>query len=177
MIYGGLDTETTGFDPKEHRFVELYLGIYEAEVKMDEFHTLVDPQRSIPIEASRVHGFFASNLIGAPTFEDVADDFVKALNRCDVLVAHNGLEFDLPFINAQLQHSGRPPINKPMIDTMLGGRAATPNGSVPSLGNLAFGMNVRYDPGKAHKADYDVDVMMKCFFRGLKWGMFELPED
>ena len=29
---------------------------------------------------------------------------------------------------------------------------------------------------EAHAAHYDVHVMMDCFFRGLEWNFFHLPE-
>ncbi|MEN9500080.1 MAG: hypothetical protein RIS83_1899, partial [Pseudomonadota bacterium] len=53
-----LDTETTGLDPLtgdrviEVAAVELFNLLPTGEV----FHSLIDPERDIPAEASRIHG-------------------------------------------------------------------------------------------------------------------------
>ncbi|KCY89039.1 hypothetical protein J831_3542, partial [Acinetobacter baumannii 25691_8] len=39
---------------------------------------------------------------------------------------------------------------------------------------LCFALNIDYDPNAAHAADYDVDVMMQCFFAGLDRGFYKI---
>jgi len=63
-----------------------------------------------------------------------------------------------------------------LSDTMTEGVWATHDGKKPSLQELCFACEVEYDPALAHAAAYDVDKMMDCFFKGLEWGYFELPE-
>lgn len=174
----GTDTETTGFAPGDHRIVEAYVGVYDLDTrtKLTEYFQRINPERSMPADAQRVHGISIADLAGEPNWSIVAPNFAKALNSGLAIVAHNGEDFDMPFINYEMARIGLPKIERPLIDTMKQARWATPIGKSPSLGELAFACEVEYDATKAHAANYDVDVMMACFFRGLEWGFFELPE-
>lgn len=173
-ILGG-DTETTGFlDTGDHRFVEIYLGLWDLDTRelIDAFDERIQPGRSIPIEASRVHGITAPMLAGRPEFRDIADRLVTFMGRGEFVVGHNWLSFDGPFINQELVRAGLPKLNIPVVDTMTRARWATANGKSPSLGELCFAMGVPYDVTKAHGAAYDVQVMMESFFIGRRWGYF-----
>jgi DNA polymerase-3 subunit epsilon len=97
------------------------------------------------------------------------------MSVCNVIVAHNGNGFDLPFIAAELLRIGSPVPNVQSVDTMLDGRWATPNGKYPNLEELCFAMDVPYDQKLAHSAEYDVNVMLDCFFKALKMGFYKLP--
>ena len=178
MIIGGLDIETTGLENTEHRIIEIYLGLWDLRSKslIREFETRIDPQRSILADASRIHHIFAGDLVGKPLFKDVAAQIVHFLSSADLLVGHNGEDFDLPFINTELKHTGFLPITTPIFDTMKQGRHATFDGKLPNLGELCLAYDVPYDTSSAHAASYDVGVMMECFFRGLDWGYFKLEE-
>ncbi len=177
MIIAGSDTETTGLAPGDHRFVEVYVGLYDlaTRTKFDEFKARIDPQRSIPAESSRIHGIFAADLVGKPTWKDVGGLYRAKLDMADLHIGHNWDGFDLPFINYELKRIGLPALTTPSLDTMLQGRCATAMGTIPNLGALCWAFNVPYDTSKAHAAEYDVEVMMQCVFRGLDWGRFELP--
>jgi DNA polymerase-3 subunit epsilon len=172
----GVDIETTGLLSPDHRIIEIYIGLWDVDTRerVEELNQRIDPQRAIAADAQRVHGISNVDLVGCPIWLDVTNDVTHILGRADAIVGHNGKEFDLPFINQELQRVGRPIIELPIIDTMLDGRWATPIGKVPNLGELCFACEVDYDTTEAHAADYDVSVMMKCLFRGLEWGFFHL---
>lgn len=177
MIIGALDTETTGLEPGDHRFIEIFVEQieYPSRKSLTKKLQRINPQRSIQPAAQAVHKISLSDLIGCPSWEDVAPDIHKLIAGCDLLVAHNGEGFDLPFLNYEFKRVGLPEIRVPMFDTMLHGRWSTPIGKVPNLGELCWACEVDYDGSKAHAADYDVGVMMDCFFRGLDWGFFQAP--
>lgn len=172
-----LDTETTGLLAPDHRIVEVYFGLYRSGIKIWEWETRIDPKRSIGIEAQRVHGITAGDLIGKPTMEEVAPTIAKIMSRASYYVAHNGESFDLPFIEMELSRCGVAMPKKPLVDTMLEGVWSTPDGKKPKLAELAFACGVEYDPSKAHAAAYDVDVMADSFFRGVSWGFFHEPQE
>jgi DNA polymerase-3 subunit epsilon len=65
---------------------------------------------------------------------------------------------------------------RPVICTMLNAPWATFNGKNPRLEELCFACGVDYDPALAHAAAFDVDVMMQCYWRGLKFGFYQEPE-
>lgn len=178
-LVAGLDLETTGLDPAEHRIIEVYVGVWDLEAKslIRDFSQRIDPQRSILADASRVHHIFASDLIGCPVWDATLAHRVRTLlDMADVIIGHNGEEFDIPFLNKEFERVGAPPLLHPCIDTMKQGRHATPTGKVPNLGELCFAYDVDYEPEKAHAADYDVHRMMECFFRGYEWGFFKAPD-
>lgn len=180
MLICGLDIETTGFlDTGDHRIIEVYAGLWDMDSLrlVDEFYRKVHPQRSIPVDSFRVHGIALGDLEGAPPFEGIADELQAFLERAQLLVAHNGETFDLPFINQELKRVGREIVRVPMFDTMKQARWATADGKSPTLGQLCFALGIDYDAAKAHAASYDVKVMMAAFFQSLGWGWFKLESD
>lgn len=107
-----LDTETTGLDPAQgDRIVEI--GLVELDNHMPtgpagERRWLIDPERDVPEEASRVHGITRDMLRGQPIFAKIADDFLNFIGDLP-LVIHNA-DFDIGFINAELERIGRAPL-------------------------------------------------------------------
>lgn len=183
MLIVGSDTETTGLlgpdgTPGDHRIIEVYAGLWDTETrkKVDELFLRINPQRAIDAKAQAVHKISITDLAGKPTWGSVAADVRAFLERGEIVVGHNWNGFDGPFIDGELARVGIDKLTKPTIDTMLEGRWATPMGTVPNLGALCFACGVEYDPAQAHKADYDVAVMMESFFNGLDWGFFQIPE-
>jgi DNA polymerase-3 subunit epsilon len=181
MYLIGLDTETTGLDQdKGHRIVEIAIGLYEYTADGNHrqigstWNQLIDPKRAIDPKAEAVHGISRESLVGQPTWEKVAPKVVKFLTLAEVVVAHNAA-FDIPFIVGELLRIDMDIPNCMPFCTMDNGRAATPMGNVPNLQKLCWAMDVPYDGENAHRADYDVDVMMKAYFKGLQRGFFSDP--
>ncbi len=174
----GLDTETTGIEQAEgHRIIEVACLTYDSVSRklVDKYVQRIDPERAISAGAQDIHGISYSDLVGMPKWDIVAPEVQRRLDAADVMVAHN-MGFDGPFVGAELLRVGQ---TIPMIEpfcTMENGRWACPDGKFPKLQELCFALGVVYDPTAAHAADYDVDVMMQCFWRGLDRGFFVLPE-
>lgn len=175
LIIGGGDTETTGFLEPDHRFVELYTGLWRNGKKIFEFERKLNPERSIPLDAQRVHGITLQDVMGAQTWEQVAKAQHAVISKCDVIVFHNA-EFDWNFYKKEFERIGMTLPDIPVFDTMTEGVWATPDGKRPSLEELCLACDVEYDKTKAHAAHYDVDVMMECFLKALDWGFYKLPE-
>jgi DNA polymerase III subunit epsilon len=180
MIFGGLDIETTGLKQSEgHRIIEVAMSLrdYNGRV-IGSVQQLIDPQRSIDPEAQAVHKIDYGQLIGKPTWDKFAPKLAALMGRCTYIVAHNGEGFDLPFIGYEFMRVGVAMPQVRVMDTMLHGRWATPDGSVPNLGALCWACEVDYDPNQAHSALYDVNVMMECFFKARSQNerLFPLPE-
>lgn len=177
----GLDTETTGLlgddgKPGEQRIIELAMTFWEWEKRRHIGSKVwrINPLRSITPKAQEVHGISLADLAGSPTWELVAPEIVKFMNKGDIIIAHNGDNFDLPFICWELMRVKQPVPDVNHYDTMLNGRWATANGKVPTLGELCFALDVDYDPEKAHSALYDINVMMDALFKGIDLGFFNI---
>ena len=103
------DLETTGFKFSEgHRIVEIgAVELINGAVTGRSFHTYVNPERDMPDGAYRVHGLSEAFLRDKPLFASpsVAPAFLEFVGDA-MLIAHNGIGFDLPFLNAELEAAG-----------------------------------------------------------------------
>ena len=180
MIVTGVDTETTGVEQENgDRIIEICFRAYDFDQTtgdsklVDSYVQRIHPQRSITPKAQEIHGISIHDLAGCPVWDDVADKVVHMLEASDLLVAHN-MDFDGPFIALELLRIGKDVPEVESFCTMKEARWATPYGKLPNLGELCFALNVDYNPTKAHGAEYDVDVMMKCFFEGRRLGFYKI---
>jgi DNA polymerase III epsilon subunit len=121
------DTETTGLDPLSgHRVVEIgCVELFNRLPTGKTFHSYLNPGRSMPTEASMVHGLTDEFLADKPMFAEVVDDFLSFIADSP-LVAHNA-GFDMGFINAELTRTGYAILPKERaIDTVLMARKMFP---------------------------------------------------
>ena len=65
------DTETTGLDPLTgDRVIEVAaLELINDLPTGQHFHRLIDPQRDIPSDATRIHGITSADIAGKPLFD------------------------------------------------------------------------------------------------------------
>jgi DNA polymerase-3 subunit epsilon len=110
--YTVIDVETTGLSPAHHdRVVEIGLVyVSHAGEIQGQWSTLVNPQRDVG--PTRIHGLTASDVIGAPTFADLAPHVLRAISG-RILVAHNA-SFDLRFLAHELGQAGVPLSEAPL---------------------------------------------------------------
>lgn len=169
----GFDTETTGVNPENgDKIIEIALIGYDlAGNKISEYIKRIDPERPIDPKAQAVHGIAYADLVGCPKFADVAQEISDLIQGASLIVAHN-FKFDGAFITAELSNAGVKVPQTPSFCTMENGRWACFDGKYPKLGELCFVLGVNYDPSAAHAASYDVEVMIECFFKAYKRGMY-----
>ena len=72
-----LDTETTGLSFRDgHKIVEIAcIETKDLITTGKVFHKLINPKRSMPEEAFKVHGFSQEFLSDKETFDQIADEF------------------------------------------------------------------------------------------------------
>ena len=101
------DTETTGLEPSEgHRVIEIACVELIRDVPSGRhYHTLLDPERDVPEEATRVHGYTRAHLAGQMRFTDIVDALLDFIADAP-LIAHNAA-FDFGFLDAELSRAGR----------------------------------------------------------------------
>jgi DNA polymerase III epsilon subunit family exonuclease len=104
LRYAVVDVETTGGSPSRgHRITEIAVVEIRDGAIAREFHTLVNPGRSIPPRIVTLTGINDEMVAGAPFFEDVAPELLGRLEG-RVFVAHN-VAFDWGFVSFQLADS------------------------------------------------------------------------
>ena len=99
-----IDVETTGGSPFFSRVIEVGLLRVERGEVVEEFQTLVNPGVEIPEFITKITGLRERDLIGAPTFADIADDLLTKFEDA-VFVAHNAA-FDYGFIKEEYRRLG-----------------------------------------------------------------------
>src|SRR5690349_21173092 len=101
-----VDIETTGFDPVDHRIVEIgCVELFNHVATGREFHAYINPERDMPAEAEAVHGLTSDFLASKPLFSADADYLVAFVGEAPLIA--NTASFDLGFINAELKRIGR----------------------------------------------------------------------
>jgi len=106
-----LDTETTGLHPANgDRMVSVGLVELVNGRRDREYHTLINPQRPIPADATAVHGLTDADVADAPLFADIVDSVIAFIGDSP-LCAHNA-PFDLDFFDLELARLDRPPIDR-----------------------------------------------------------------
>jgi DNA polymerase-3 subunit epsilon len=157
------DTETTGLDPLagdriiEIAAIELIRDLPTGVV----FHRLVDPERDIDPDATRVHGLTRADLAGKPRFADIADELLAFIGG-DPLVAHNAM-FDFGFLNAELARLGRPSICLTRkVDTLELARSKFP-GLPNSLDALCRRFGIDLSERTSHNALLDCRLLAEVY--------------
>jgi len=102
-----LDTETTGFYPKNgDRIVEIgCVELTKHGISENFFHQIIDPERTIPDDVIKVHGITNERVQGKPTFAQVVDPFLEFVKGA-CLIIHNA-PFDVAFIDEELKRAGK----------------------------------------------------------------------
>lgn len=158
-----LDTETTGFEPLEgHRVLEIAaIEIVNLMPTGKLFHTLLDPERDVPPEASRVHGFTRTDLEGKPRFAAKAQEMLDFLGDSPI-VAHNA-PFDFKHLDSELARCKRPPLGlSRMVDTLALARVAFP-GAQNSLDALCRRYDIDLSARSTHNALLDVKLLAEVY--------------
>ncbi|GFE92171.1 DNA polymerase III subunit epsilon [Acetobacter persici] len=157
------DTETTGLDPATgDRVIEIAALELVGDLPTGRsYRTLIDPERDVPEEASRVHGFTAADLEGQPKFAEVVDEFLSFIGD-DPLIAHNA-RFDFGFLNAELKRAGRKPLDMArMVDTLDMARERFP-GMPNSLDALCRRFGVDLSARTTHNALLDCKLLADVY--------------
>ncbi|MGO3518243.1 MAG: DNA polymerase III subunit epsilon [Acetobacter cibinongensis] len=157
------DTETTGLDPATgDRVIEIAALELVGDLPTgNTFHVLLDPERDVPEEASRVHGFTRADLEGKPKFAEVVQDFMAFIGD-DALIAHNA-RFDFGFLNAELKLAGHKPLDMGrMVDTLDMARERFP-GMPNSLDALCRRFGVDLSARTTHNALLDCKLLAEVY--------------
>ena len=165
-----LDTETTGLIPEMgHRIIEIGAIRYENGEAVGKINHLLNPGRKIDPSASQVNGIADSDLVGQPTFAEIAPELLNLLDDA-LILAHNarfdagflGMEF---FIQSVQQKKSPFALKNPWLCTLQLARAYFRFGR-NNLGYIANLLGVK--TGQAHRALDDANTTYEIFKRMAK---------
>ena len=157
------DTETTGLDPLTgDRVIEVAaLELINDLPTGRHFHALIDPERDIPLEASRVHGFTSADLAGKPLFADIASSLVEFFGDSR-LIAHNA-PFDFGFLDMEFSRAGLPVLlRERMIDSLALAKTRFP-GMPNSLDALCRRFSIDLSARTSHNALLDCRLLAEVY--------------
>ncbi len=162
-----LDTETTGLSFREgHKIVEIaFIETKDLIATGQVFHKLINPKRSVPEEAFKIHGFSQEFLSDKETFEQIADEFLSFINDKKIII-HNA-SFDLGFLDGELGLIKKEKIKKKLvIDSLEVARNKFP-GTSNSLDALCKRFNIDLSRRTKHNALLDCELLREAYINLL----------
>ena len=162
-----LDTETTGLSFKEgHKIVEIACIETKDLVPTGKvFHKFINPKRSMPNEAFKVHGFSDEFLKNKETFDLIVDEFLNFIAEKKIII-HNA-SFDVGFLNGELGYVKKEKINnKFVIDSLELARNKFP-GISNSLDALCKRFNIDLSRRTKHNALLDCELLREVYINLL----------
>lgn len=161
------DTETTGLDYKSgDRVIEIGLvEILGREKSKKTFQTYLNPEgKEISEGARAITNISDSDLVDAPKFSEVVDDFIDFIKDAEVVI-HNA-EFDVGFINNELKIIGHSIKDIrdicTVFDTLIHARKVFP-GQKNSLDALSNRLDVIGYDRQFHGALLDAQILADVY--------------
>lgn len=145
---------------------------------LGEFATLIDPQRSIPPQITRLTGITTAMVGDAPTIDAVLPTFLEFAHD-SVLVAHNA-GFDIGFLRAAADRCGLTWPKPPVLCTVRLARRVLSREEAPSVRLAELARLFRISTQPTHRALDDaratVDVLHALIERVGNSGVHTYPE-
>ena len=161
------DIETTGFEYAHgDRCIEIgAVELIDGKLTENTFHEYINPEgKIIPKETYMVHKISNAFLEDKPKMNVVAPKFLEFIGDSPI-VAHNGFDFDFPFMNFELNKLKLPQIpREQQLDSIVIARNRVYGPKSYTLDALAkwFGISLtaRAD---AHGALIDAEILAKVY--------------
>ena len=163
-----LDTETTGLSFKDgHKIVEIACVETKDLISTGKiFHKLINPKRSVPEEAFKIHGHSEELLSSKDTFDKVVDEFLNFIKGKKIII-HNA-SFDLGFLNGELSLINKELIEKKnVVDSLEIARNKFP-GNSNSLDALCRKFNIDLSKRSKHNALLDCELLREVYINLLE---------
>lgn len=157
-MYAILDIETTGGKYNEEGITEIAIYKYNGREVVDQFISLINPERSIQPFVVGLTGINSEMLHGAPKFYEVAKRIVEITEDC-VLVAHNA-KFDYRILRTEFSRLGYE-FERKSICTVEVSKKLIPGMPSYSLGKLMYNLGIPVS--KRHRAEGDSLATLKLF--------------
>lgn len=162
-MYTIIDIETTGLSPHTEKITEIAIYVYDGKKIIDEFTSLVNPERPIPYYITRLTGITNEMVEDAPRFYEIAKRIIEITDK-KIFVAHNAA-FDYGFIKAEFASLGYE-FKRNTLCTVKLSKKIIPGKRSYSLGKLTdeLGIGIK----DRHRAAGDAYATVQLFEHLLK---------
>ncbi|WP_223033265.1 exonuclease domain-containing protein [Hanstruepera marina] len=157
-MYAILDIETTGGKYNEEGITEIAIYKFDGHKVIDQFISLVNPEREIQPFVVNLTGINSNMLRTAPKFYEVAKRIVEITDDC-ILVAHNA-QFDYRILRTEFKRLGFGFKRKTLCTVELA-KKLIPGQDSYSLGKLARSLGIPVSD--RHRANGDAIATVKLF--------------
>ncbi|WP_104736094.1 exonuclease domain-containing protein [Hanstruepera ponticola] len=157
-MYAILDIETTGGKYNEEGITEIAIYKFDGHKVIDQFISLVNPERDIQPFVVNLTGINSNMLRTAPKFYEVAKRIVEITEDC-ILVAHNA-QFDYRILRTEFKRLGFGFKRKTLCTVELA-KKLIPGQDSYSLGKLARSLGIPVSD--RHRANGDAMATVKLF--------------
>lgn len=164
-IYSVVDLETTGTNVNHgDRIIQIGCVLVQDGEIINHFETKINPREKIPRSIVQLTGIEDKDVRKAPLFEDIAGTIYSLLAET-TFVAHN-VNFDFPFLNAELERAGYPSLSIPAIDTVTLSQILLPTAKSFRLRDLTSSLHIEHD--HPHSAVSDAEATAELLTDLLK---------
>ena len=162
QVFVAFDTETTGLWAPVNRVVEIGAVRFELEVEGGRsFESLINPERTMPLDVIRVHGITDQMVAEAPLAADILKQFKEFCGSDTVLIAHNA-PFDISFLGMEFSRAGISYPENIIVDTVDILHRTAPG--LPSYSLEALARRFRFAQVQEHRALADA-LLVAALFR------------
>ena len=157
--YVVFDIETSGFNPEQHKIIEIGAVKVVDGTIVENFHSLISYKGRLKQEITQLTGIDPADLLYAPDKKTVLSDFFTFVGNYD-LVGHNITQFDNKFLWFSALSAGLNPIKNGLIDTLVVARGVLPSDSY-KLDYLCHKLGINI--GNTHRALDDAMLTLNLF--------------
>ena len=157
-LYAVLDIETTGGKYNEEGITEIAIYKFDGHAVIDQFISLVNPEREIQPFVVNLTGINKNMLKNAPKFFEVAKRIVEITEDC-IIVAHNA-KFDHRILKAEFERLGFE-FKRRTLCTVELSKELIPGQQSYSLGKLARSLGIPVSD--RHRASGDALATVTLF--------------
>lgn len=157
-MYAILDIETTGGKFNQEGITEIAIYRFDGHQIVDQFISLVNPEREIQPFVVKLTGISNKMLRNAPKFYEIAKRIVEITDDC-ILVAHNA-SFDYRILQTEFRRLGYD-YKKTSLCTVELSQQLIPGKKSYSLGKLTRSLGIPVS--ERHRASGDAQATVKLF--------------
>ncbi|MFS4483149.1 exonuclease domain-containing protein [Hyunsoonleella sp. 2307UL5-6] len=157
-MYAVLDIETTGGKYNEEGITEIAIYKFDGHNVVDQFISLVNPERDIQPFVVNLTGINSNMLRNAPKFYEIAKRIVEITDGC-ILVAHNA-KFDYRILSTEFRRLGFE-YERESLCTVELSKDLIPDQPSYSLGKLVRSLGIPV--ADRHRASGDAQATVKLF--------------